>query len=95
MLDIMPTTVPIGLLTPLQLQESKVRPQEARVRPYPSIGVRSTTWKQKLNLVNPKTRKRCRLKVKRPVKKTTSNKIRVYIYIYITIYIFLSNICKT
>jgi hypothetical protein len=39
-------------------------------------------WKQKLNLVNPKTQKRCQLKVKRPVKKLTNNKIR-YIYIYI------------
>jgi hypothetical protein len=60
-------------------------PQEARVRPYPSIGVRSTMWKQKLNLVNPKTRKRCRLKVKKSVKKAAGNKIRVYIYLHIFI----------
>jgi hypothetical protein len=38
-------------------------------------------WKQKLNLVNLKIWKRSRLKVKNPVKKATSNKIRVYIYI--------------
>jgi hypothetical protein len=50
--------------------------------------VRSTMWKQKLNPVNPKTRKRCRLKVKKPMKKATSNKIIVYIYIE-------SSICKT
>jgi hypothetical protein len=36
-------------------------------------------WKQMLNLVNPKTRKRYQLKVKKPVKKATSINIRVYI----------------
>jgi hypothetical protein len=68
-LDIMPTTVPTGLLIPLQLQLSKVMSQEVRVRPYLSIGDKSTMWKQKLNPKNPKTRKRCRLKVKKLMKK--------------------------
>jgi hypothetical protein len=47
------------------------------VRPYPSIWDKSTMWKQKLNLENPKTRKRCRLKVKKPAKKEMSNKARI------------------
>jgi hypothetical protein len=80
-LVIMRTIVPTGLLTPLQLQWSKVMPQEVRISPYPSIGVRSTMWKQKLNPKNMKTRKRWRLRVKKPMKKEMSNKIRVYIYI--------------
>jgi hypothetical protein len=78
---IMPTTVQIGLLILLQLRWSKVRPREARVNPYLSIGVKSTTWKQKLNLVNPKTRMRCQLRVKKSVRKAMNNKIRVYTYI--------------
>jgi hypothetical protein len=44
-------------------------------------------WKQKLNSKNPKTRKMCWFKVKKPVKEEMSNKIRVF---------FLENsICKT
>jgi hypothetical protein len=87
-LDTMPTTVPTGLSIPLQLQWSKVRPRQARVSPYMSIGVKSTTWKQKLNLVNLKTKKRCRLKVKKPMKKSMSSKIRVYKNIHKYKYIF-------
>jgi hypothetical protein len=37
-------------------------------------------WKQKLNLENPKTRKRCGLKVKKLVKEEMSNKVRVNIF---------------
>jgi hypothetical protein len=44
-------------------------------------------WKQKLNPKNPKTRKTSWWKVKKPVKKAMSNKIRVF---------FLGDgICKT
>jgi hypothetical protein len=80
MLVIMPTTVPTGLLTPLQLRGSKVKYLGVKVRPYPSIGDMSTMWKQKLNLENPKTWKRCRLKMKKLVKEEISNKIRIYIF---------------
>jgi hypothetical protein len=65
-------------ITPASMKQGQA--SGVRVGPYPSIGVRSTMWKQKLNLKDPKTQKRCRLKAKKPVKKGMSNKIRVYIY---------------
>ena len=46
-------------------------------------------WKQKLNLVNPETRKRCQLKVKKPMKKAMSSKIRVYTHTHTHIYIYI------
>jgi hypothetical protein len=58
-----------------------VRSQEVKARPYPSIVSKLIRCKQKLNLNNPKTRKRCRFKVKKSVKKMMSNKLRVF-YLY-------------
>jgi hypothetical protein len=77
-LDIMPTTAPTRLLTLLHLQWSKVRSQEVKARPYPSIVGKLIRCKEKLNPKNVKTSKRCQLKVKKYVKKIMSSKLRVF-----------------
>jgi hypothetical protein len=45
---------------------------------YPSTEGKLIMCKQKQNSRNPNTRKRCWLKVKKPVKKMMSSKLRVF-----------------
>jgi hypothetical protein len=86
-LDIIPTTAPTRLLTLLQLRWSKVKSQDVKARPYLSIEVKLTTWKQKLSPKDPKTWKRYQEKLRKLVRKEMGNKIRVFL--------LGGSICKT